>query len=271
MTGPTKLSFGEEDEDGGESSDQPVVKQAKKRLVANTSSHPPPKALTKAALAREAAAREALRKDYLLLQAAVKEAPILIPFVFYDGTNIPGGVCKMKKGDNIWVFLDRSRKVGAELGVGEKGERAARREWARVGVDDLMMVRGGLIIPHHYDFYYFIINQTRGPNNRTLFPYSSQPPSSTSSPSSPAALDLSSYNPLHNPKTSSSSSTPSQPETSEIEGYDDDPTFTKVVDRRWYERNKHIYPASTWTEFDPTVDYQNIVKRDGGGNAFFFS
>ena len=52
----------------------------------------------------------------------------------------------MKKGDFIWVFLDRSRKVGAELGVGEKAN--SNREWARVGVDDLMLVRGGLIIPH---------------------------------------------------------------------------------------------------------------------------
>lgn len=147
-TGPTKLSFGGDDEEGEESSDQPVSKQAKKKLIANATSHPPPKVLTKAAAIRDAAAREALRKEFILLQTAVKETPILIPFVFYDGTNIPGGVCKVKKGDFIWVFLDRSRKVGAELGVGEKGERAARREWARVGVDDLMMVRGELIIPH---------------------------------------------------------------------------------------------------------------------------
>jgi len=148
VAGPTKLSFGGDDDEGEESSHQPFNKQPKKKLVAKATSHPPPKALTKAAVLREAEAREALRKEFLLIQTAVKETPILIPFVFYDGTNIPGGICKVKKGDFIWVFLDRSRKVGAELGVGEKGERAARREWARVGVDDLMMVRGELIIPH---------------------------------------------------------------------------------------------------------------------------
>jgi protein FAM50 len=87
------------------------------------------------------------------LQERVKAAPIAIPFVFYDGSNIPGGVCKVKKGDFVWVFLDGSRKVGAEVGAGVageagKGEAKARREWARVGVDDLMMVRGEIIIPH---------------------------------------------------------------------------------------------------------------------------
>lgn len=56
-----------------------------------------------------------------------------------------------------------------------------------------------------------------------------------------------------------------------LEGANDDPTFTKVVDRRWYQRNKHIYPASTWQEFDPEKDYQNEIRRDLGGNAFFFS
>jgi protein FAM50 len=80
----------------------------------------------------------------------VKATEIEIPFVFYDGTNIPGGVVKVKKGDYIWVFLDRSRKVGAELGVGKEGSGGGgvQRQWAKIGVDDLMVVRGSLIIPH---------------------------------------------------------------------------------------------------------------------------
>lgn len=100
---------------------------------------------TKSVLLKEAQAREQLRKDFLEKREAVKATDFVIPFVFYDGTNIPGGVCRMKKGDPIWLFLDRARKVGAELGVGgDKG----RREWARISVDDLMIVRGEMIIPH---------------------------------------------------------------------------------------------------------------------------
>lgn len=57
----------------------------------------------------------------------------------------------------------------------------------------------------------------------------------------------------------------------ELEGANEDPNFTKVVDRRWYEKNKHIFPASVWEEFDPERDYTKGARRDAQGNAFFFS
>ncbi len=120
----------------------------KKRLGPNSNVSVAPKAMTKTALLREAQTREQLRKEFLQMQEAVKATEIVVPFVFYDGTNIPGGACKVKKGDYIWVLLDRSRKVGAELGVGGGEKANSRREWARVGVDDLMLVRGEVIIPH---------------------------------------------------------------------------------------------------------------------------
>ncbi|KAK2624535.1 hypothetical protein QTJ16_006485 [Diplocarpon rosae] len=272
--GTPKLSFGNDEEEDTETAGVVVKPDSaagttgegkRKKMVVNASVGVAPKALTKGALLREAQTRESLRKEFLVLQEAVKMTEIAIPFVFYDGTNIPGGVCRIKKGDFIWVFLDRSRKVGAELGVGEKLN--SRREWAKIGVDDLMLVRGNLIIPHHYDFYYFIINHSKGPNGTLLFDYSAEPPTSTilSEPQSREA-----YDPLSNPSTK-----PKPPKEavniSELEGSNDDPTYTKVVDRRWYERNKHIFPASVWQEFDPEKDYQKEVKRDLGGNAFFFS
>ena len=83
------------------------------------------------------------------MQKSVRATDMVIPFVFYDGTNIPGGLCKVKKGEHVWLFLDNARKVGAERGIGGAGERASsKREWARVGVDDLLLVRGEIIIPH---------------------------------------------------------------------------------------------------------------------------
>jgi hypothetical protein len=122
-------------------------------MKANPNAPPPPKALTKASLEAEALARDTLRKEFLVMQEAVKNTEILIPFVFYDGTSIPAGAVKVKKGDHVWLFLDRCRKVGAEMGVrGANGASSAkkdnRREWARVSVDDLMLVKGDIIVPH---------------------------------------------------------------------------------------------------------------------------
>jgi len=78
------------------------------------------------------------------MQEAVKATDFILPFVFYDGTDAPGGSIRMKKGDQVWLFLDRARKVGAEQ-YSSAGK--SMRQWARVSVDDLMLVRGDLIIP----------------------------------------------------------------------------------------------------------------------------
>jgi protein FAM50 len=151
----SKLSFGDDEDEDADAAGPTLNKKKdgdkngaaeKKKITANTSVGIVPKATTKAALQREALERERLRKEFLIIQEAVRATEIAIPFVFYDGTDIPGGIVRVKKGDFIWVSLDKSRKIGADLGVSEKAN--ARREWARVGVDDLMLVRGSVIIPH---------------------------------------------------------------------------------------------------------------------------
>lgn len=254
-------------------SSQNVVSRERKRLGANANLSITPKAMTKSALLKEAQTREQLRKEFLLMQEAVKATEIIIPFVFYDGTNIPGGACKVKKGDYVWLFLDRSRKVGAELGVGGGEKANSRREWARVGVDDLMLVRGEIIIPHHYELYYFIVNKTHGPNATPLFDYAATtvlPPSDGSESPDQVPDD---YDPLSLPssKTKQKHNGQLTPADRHLEGVDSDPNFTKVVDRRWYERNKHIFPASVWEEYDSTKDYAKNVRTDAEGNAFFFT
>lgn len=141
------LSFGDDEEEEGEDEDgESEEKKTKGKFKANASVGVVPKAVTKAALRKEAAEREALRQEFIAQRDAVKATEIAIPFIFYDGANIPGGTVRVKKGDFVWFFLDKSRKVGAELGVGEKAN--ATRTWARVGVDDLILVRGTVILPH---------------------------------------------------------------------------------------------------------------------------
>jgi protein FAM50 len=40
----------------------------------------------------------------------------------------------------------------------------------------------------------------------------------------------------------------------------------KVVERRWYERNKHIFPASRWELYDPVKDYGGYTIHGGEVN-----
>ena len=296
-----KLSFGLDDEDDSASSPMLTSRSATNtprsitpldgvdesgrvtpRLRPNTSVAFTPKALTKAAVAREAETRERLRKEFLEMQKIVKATEIVLPFVFYDGTNIPGGICRMTKGDPVWLFLDKSRKLGAEA---SSGTDKSRREWARVGIDDLMLVRNEIIIPHvspvstlgfclalirlqHYELYYFMANKTPGFTG-PLFPFSDRPTEHSLTAAQLEPEIQPDYDPLSVPGKKKERI--SQIPDDALEGFNSDPSITKVVDRRWYERNKHIFPASIWEDFDPTKDYSNAVRKDGQGNSYFLS
>ena len=37
----------------------------------------------------------------------------------------------------------------------------------------------------------------------------------------------------------------------------------KIVDRSWFERNKHIFPANRWEIYDPNVDYGSYTIHGG--------
>ncbi|CAO2650271.1 Nn.00g015630.m01.CDS01 [Neocucurbitaria sp. VM-36] len=285
VAGKGKLSFGVEEDEETDSNvskastprestpaDSSTInsdtggKVVKKKLGASSSIGLKPRVMTKTALQREAQQAELARQDFLVMREAVKATEVVIPFVFYDGTNVPGGRCRMKKGEQIWLFLDKARKVGAELGVG--GDKS-RSDWARVSVDDLMLVRGEVIIPHHYEIYHFLFNRVTGFSG-LLFDYSAQPTKGTPvSTDAEADEDPANYDPLNQSRKNKGkeSSIPDD----ELEGFNDEAAITKVVDRRWYERNKHIFPASAWTEYAPDKDLSKLQRKDAEGNAFFFA
>ena len=165
-----KLSFATDEDEESSDVSRAATPKVKKLLSENTKSQEPsgdeavpkrklgpnstlsvtPKVMTKPALAKEAQTRDRLRKEFLVVQEAVKATEIALPFIFYDGANIPGGTCRVKKGDHIWLFLEKARKVGAEMGVGAD---LSRKGWARISVDDLMLVRDDIIIPPVYIFF----------------------------------------------------------------------------------------------------------------------
>ncbi|KIW34156.1 uncharacterized protein PV07_00952 [Cladophialophora immunda] len=125
-----------------------------------------------------------------------------------------------------------------------------------------MLVRGEVIVPHHYEFYYFIANKIPDPSRegKLLFEYSG---TADIRESGSVGQDVDASALLRVPGKKQEA----------LEGHNDDPTRMKVVDRRWYERNKHIYPASVWKEFKAGKEFEEISKggrRDAQGNAFFF-
>ncbi|PPQ63056.1 hypothetical protein CVT24_005911 [Panaeolus cyanescens] len=90
-----------------------------------------------------------------------------------------------------------------------------------VSVDNLMYVKEDLIIPHHYTFYDFIINKARGKSG-PLFNFD-----------------------VHDDVRLLADATKEK----------DESHAGKVVERSYYQRNKHIFPASRWEVFDPEKNY----------------
>lgn len=113
------------------------------------------------------------------------------------------------------------------------------------------------------------MNKTPGPDGEPVFKYNAEPPQKTE-PVDDAVPQEGLTTPASK-AAAAKAAAKALPDISILEGADEDPTLTKVVDRRWYEKNKHIFPASMWQDFDPEKDYGKEVRKDAGGNTFFFS
>jgi len=106
--------------------------------------------------------------------------------------------------------------------------RTQIHEIRNVNVDNLLYVKEDLIIPHHYTFYDFIVNKIRGKSG-PLFSFDVHD-------------DIRLVNDASIEKNESHAG--------------------KVVERTWYERNKHIFPASRWEVFNPEKNYGSYTIKD---------
>ncbi|EIN07249.1 XAP5-domain-containing protein [Punctularia strigosozonata HHB-11173 SS5] len=112
-------------------------------------------------------------------------------------------------------------KKGDEIGTFLEKARQQFPELRSVSADNLMYVKEDLIIPHHYTFYDFIINKARGKSG-PLFNFD-----------------------VHDDVRMLADATVEK----------DESHAGKVVTRSYYQRNKHIFPASRWEVYDPEKDY----------------
>jgi protein FAM50 len=106
------------------------------------------------------------------------------------------------------------------------------RELGSISSDALLYVKEDLIIPQDMTFYDLIVSKARGKSG-PLFCFDVHDDIRV------GAID------------------------SRVEKDESHPG--KVVERRWYERNKHIFPASRWEVYDPTQDYGSYTI--GGGEV----
>ncbi|PIA55484.1 hypothetical protein AQUCO_00700048v1 [Aquilegia coerulea] len=99
------------------------------------------------------------------------------------------------------------------------------REIRTTSVENLLYVKEDLIIPHQHSFYELIINKARGKSG-PLFHFD-----------------------VHEDVRTIADAT--------IEK--DESHAGKVVERHWYEKNKHIFPASRWEIYDQTKKWERYT------------
>ncbi|KAM9326430.1 protein FAM50A [Gastrophryne carolinensis] len=100
-------------------------------------------------------------------------------------------------------------------------------ELRSAGVEQLMYIKEDLIIPHHSSFYDFIVTKARGKSG-PLFNFD-----------------------VHEDVRLLSDATVEK----------DESHAGKVVLRNWYEKNKHIFPASRWEPYDPEKKWDKYTIR----------
>jgi protein FAM50 len=101
-----------------------------------------------------------------------------------------------------------------------------------VSAENLIYVKEDLLIPHHYSFYDFIVTKARGKSG-PLFNFD-----------------------VHEDVRLTHDATVEK----------DESHAGKVILRSWYERNKHIFPASRWESYDPEKTYDTYTISDGPKN-----
>ncbi|KAF0036649.1 hypothetical protein F2P81_011961 [Scophthalmus maximus] len=155
-------------------------------------------------------------------------------FVTFGVLDLPA---KKKLGKNPDVdtsFLpdrDREMKKGNTIqNFLQRALEVLRKDFSELrsaGVEQLMYIKEDLIIPHHHSFYDFIVTKARGKSG-PLF-----------------SFDVHDDIRLVNDAT--------------VEK--DESHAGKVVLRSWYEKNKHIFPASRWEPYDPEKKWDKYTIR----------
>uniref|UniRef100_A0A8C6S1S9 Family with sequence similarity 50, member B n=1 Tax=Nannospalax galili TaxID=1026970 RepID=A0A8C6S1S9_NANGA len=130
-------------------------------------------------------------------------------------------------GHRRTVRMRKGSTVQQFLKTALQGLRRDFPELRAAGVEQLMYVKEDLILPHYHTFYDFIVAKARGKSG-PLFSFD-----------------------VHDDVRLLSDATMEK----------DESHAGKVVLRSWYEKNKHIFPASRWEPYDPEKKWDKYTIR----------
>lgn len=128
-------------------------------------------------------------------------------------------------GHRRTIQVRKGDKIGDFLRSVQQQLAPEFREVRTTSVENLLYVKEDLIIPHQHSFYELIVNKARGKSG-PLFHFD-----------------------VHEDVRTIADAT--------IEK--DESHAGKVVERHWYEKNKHIFPASRWEIYDPTKKWERYT------------
>ncbi|XP_065830218.1 protein FAM50A-like isoform X2 [Oscarella lobularis] len=131
-------------------------------------------------------------------------------------------------GHRRTLRMKKGNSVGQFLSKALKELRKDFPELRGASTDEMMYIKEDLIIPHHFTFYDFIVSHARGKSG-----------------------------PLFNFDVHEDIRLLSDASIEKDESH-----AGKVVLRGWYERNKHIFPASRWEPYDPEKKWEKYTIRD---------
>ena len=124
-----------------------------------------------------------------------------------------------------FLFLLLHCLVGTFLKNAQEQLSSKFREVRSSSVDDLLYIKEDLILQHHLTFHDLIVNKARGKSG-PLFQFD-----------------------VHDDVRLQADARVEKQESH----------AGKVVERHWYEKNKHIFPANRWEEYDPKKTYEKYT------------
>ncbi|CAF2050002.1 BnaA09g43400D [Brassica napus] len=224
LKGSSRLSFAEDLEDGSDDDDDAENKSSGNLRYGKLGKDPSVETNFLPDSEREAeeqAERERLKKQWTREQEQIKNEPLQITYSYWDGT----GHRRVIQASTCYTSVRKGDPIGNFLRAVQQQLAPDFREIRTASVENLLYVKEDLIIPHQHSFYELIINKARGKSG-PLFHFD-----------------------VHEDVRTIADAT--------IEK--DESHAGKVVERHWYEKNKHIFPASRWEIYDPTKKWERYT------------